>query len=294
MARSSAWKGYLRVSLVSVPVKAYTALQSGGGRISFNQLHETCKSRISYKKVCPIHGEVPNDEIVSGYQFAKGQYVIVDPDEIARVRPKSEDRSIGVDAFVPAGSIDDLYLSGKSYYLTPDGPVGQKPYQLLRDAMAGQSLDAVAKVILSNREQIVLVRPHEKLLVMSVLEYAAQLKAPESFEDEIAKSSVSKQELNLAKRLVADMQRDDFDLAEYKDLYTERMTELVQAKVEGKEVVAPPEEEEPAVINLMDALKRSVAQVKKPKGKTSRPAPKAAGSRTKRATKKSSRKKKTG
>jgi DNA end-binding protein Ku len=291
MARSSAWKGYLRVSLVSVPVKAYTALQSGGGRISFNQLHETCKSRISYKKVCPIHGEVPSDEIVSGYQFAKGQYVIVDTDEVAQLRPKSEDRSIGVDAFVPAGSIDDLYLSGKSYYLTPDGPVGQKPYQLLRDAMAGQGLHAVAKVILSNREQVVLVRPHEKLLVMSVLEYASQLKTPESFEDEITDGTVSKQELTLAKRLVSDMQRDDFDLAEYKDLYTERMAELVQAKVEGKEVVAPPDEEEPAVINLMDALKKSVAQVKKPKGKASRPAPKAAGSRAKRATKKSGRKK---
>ncbi len=291
MARSSAWKGYLRVSLVSVPVKAYTALQSGGGRISFNQLHETCKSRISYKKVCPIHGEVPSDEIVSGYQFAKGQYVIVDTDEVAQLRPKSEDRSIGVDAFVPAGSIDDLYLSGKSYYLTPDGPVGQKPYQLLRDAMAGQGLHAVAKVILSNREQVVLVRPHEKLLVMSVLEYASQLKTPESFEDEITDGTVSKQELTLAKRLVADMQRDDLDLAEYKDMYTERMAELVQAKVEGKEIVAPPDEEEPAVINLMDALKKSVAQVKKPKGKTSRPAPKAAGSRAKRATKKSGRKK---
>ena len=294
MARSSAWKGYLRVSLVSVPVRAYTAVQSGGGRISFNQLHETCKSRINYKKVCPIHGEVPNDEIVSGYQFAKGQYVIVDPDEVAQLRPKSEDRSIGVDAFVPAGSIDDIYLSGRSYYLTPDGPVGQKPYQLLRDAMADQNLHAVAKVILSNREQVGLVRPHDKLIVMSVLEYASQLKAPESFEDEIAESSVSKQELTLAKRLVADMQRDDLDLSEYRDLYTERMTELVQAKVEGKEVVAPPDEEEPAVINLMDALKKSVAQVKKPKGKTTRPAPKAAASKPKRATKKKSGRKKTG
>lgn len=295
MARSSSWKGYLRVSLVSVPVRAYTATQSGGGKISFNQLHETCKSRISYKKECPIHGEVLKEEIVSGYQFAKGQYVIIDPDEIEQLRPKGEDRSIGVDAFIPAGSIDSLYQSGRTYYLTPDGPVGQKPYQLLRDAMAEQELHAVAQVILSNKEQLVLVRPLGKLLVMSVLEYASQVKAPESFEDEIADAKVAKQELNLAKRLVGDMTRDDFDLAEYKDLYTERMTELVQAKVEGKEIVAPEETEEPAIINLMDALKKSVAQVKKPPKKaTKRPAPKAAASRTKKAAKKSGSRKKTG
>ncbi|MBA3313934.1 MAG: Ku protein [Planctomycetaceae bacterium] len=298
MARSSSWKGYLRVSLVSVPVRAYTASQSGGGGISFNQLHEPCKSRISYKKECPIHGEVPNDEIVSGYQFAKGQYVVVDPDEIQQLRPQSEDRSIAVDTFVPAGSIDSLYHSGKTYYLTPDEPVGQKPYQLLRAAMAEQGLQAIAQVILTKKEQLVLVRPLGKLLVMSVLDYASHVKAPESFEDEITDSAVGKQELNLAKRLVGDMTRDDLDLSEYKDLYTERVTELVQAKVEGKEIVAPPAEEEPAVINLMDALKKSVAHVKKPaakKTKASRPAPKAAASRTKRTTKKAAGgRKKTG
>src|SRR5690606_13877243 len=134
-------------SLVSVPVRAYTSLVSGGGKISFNQLHEPpCNSRIRYQKVCPTHGEVPNSEIVLGYQYAKDQYVIVDPDEIEQVRPKGEDRSIAVDAFVPTGTVDPVYMSGKTYYLTPDGPVGQKPYQLLRDAMATADVHAVAQV----------------------------------------------------------------------------------------------------------------------------------------------------
>ena len=301
MARSSSWKGYLRVSLVSVPVRAYNAVQSGGARVSFNQLHETCKSRIRYRKVCPIHGEVPGDEIVSGYEYAKGQYVLVDADEIERLRPEG-DRSIAVDAFVPAGKVDPIYHTGKNYYLTPDGPVGQKPYQILRDAMGQSGLEALAQVVLSNKEQLVLVRPLGRLLVMTVLDYAAAVKPPESFEDELVESAAAKQEVTLAKQLIAGMAREDLDLGEYKDLYTERLTQVIEAKVEGKELVTPPAAEEPAVINLMDALRKSVQQVTRPGAKaaakqSAKPRPKLAASRTKRAakgTKKSSGRKKTG
>jgi DNA end-binding protein Ku len=290
VARSSAWKGYLKVSLVSVPVRAYTAAATGGGRISFNQLHAECHSRIRYTKTCPVHGEVSNDEIVLGYEYAKGQYVVMDPDEIEKIRPDGEDRSIAVDAFVPAGSVDPLYLSGKSYYLAPDGPVGQKPYQLIRDAMESDGLHAVAKAVLSNREQLVLVRPLGRLLTMSVLEYAAQVKSPESFEDEVIEAKSEKQEVQLAKRLIEGMTVERLDLSEYRDLYTERMTELIGAKVEGKEVVSPPAAEEPAVINLMEALKKSVAQVKRPEPAAERPARKMAPSKSK-AAKKTGRKK---
>ena len=291
MPRSSSWKGYLRVSLVSVPVRAYTAAATGGGRISLNQLHAECHSRIRYQKVCPIHGEISNDEIVSGYEYAKGQYVVVDPEEIESIRPHGEDRSIGVESFVPGNSVDPLYQSGRTYYLAPDGPVGQKPYQLLRDAMAESELAGIARVVLSSREQLVLVRPLGRLLVMSVLEYASQIKPPESFGDEVVEAKADRQEVQLAKRLIEGMTRDRVDLAEYKDLYTERMTALIEAKVEGKEVVAPPAAEEPAVINLMDALKKSVAQVTRPESKAEKPARKMAGSRAKRATKKGGRKK---
>src|SRR5688572_7414279 len=133
MAARSSWKGFLRLSLVSVPVKAYTATASSGD-IRLNQLHAECNSRIQYKKTCPIHGEVTNDQIVSGYEYAKGQYVVVDPDELEKLRTEA-DRAIKIDVFIKPEALDPLYLSGRSYYLLPDGPVAQKPYAVIIEGM---------------------------------------------------------------------------------------------------------------------------------------------------------------
>src|SRR5690242_2591822 len=134
MPPRSTWKGYLKVSLVSVPVKAYSASTSGGGEVRLNQLHEECHSRIQYKKTCPIHGEVPNDQIVSAYEYSKGQYVVIDPEEVDKLRTPDE-KAVNIDAFIPPDSVDPTYFSGQSYYLVPDGPVGQKPYALLLEGM---------------------------------------------------------------------------------------------------------------------------------------------------------------
>src|SRR6478672_7296535 len=126
MARPS-WSGFLRFNLISVPVKGYTAAAAGGGKIGFHLLHAACHSRIKYKKVCPIHGEVHNDEIVSGYEASKGHYVTVDKEERTAIKAEDE-KTIAVDTFVPPDAIDPLYFSGRSYFLVPDGKVGQKPY----------------------------------------------------------------------------------------------------------------------------------------------------------------------
>jgi DNA end-binding protein Ku len=206
---------------------------------------------------------VSNDEIVSGYEYAKGQYVVIDPDELDKLRTES-DKSINVDTFVPADSVDPVYHSGKTYYLVPDGPVGQKPYALLRDTMAESNLNAIAQVVLSKREQLVLLRPIEKLLGMTVLEYHAQVKQPAAFEDELTETASSEDELQLARTLIEGMASDEVDLSQYKDTYVEKLTALIEAKVEGKELVTPPAEESPQVINLMDALKASVQQIKAP------------------------------
>jgi DNA end-binding protein Ku len=256
MAPRSSWKGYLKLSLVSVPVKAYTASASGA-EIHLNQLHRDCHSPIKYKKVCPIHGEVGTDEIVSGYQYAKGQYVEIDPDELDKLRTES-DRSINVDGFISGSRLDPLYYSGKSYYLVPDGPVGQKPYALLHQAMAGKGLCALAQIVLSRREQLVLLRPVGKLIVMSVLSYDAEVKKPESFEDEVAGAPFSEDELALTGTLVDATTREDLDYAAYTDAYVDKLTRLIEAKVEGKEIVSAPVVEEAQVLNLMDALKASV------------------------------------
>lgn len=287
MPPRSAWKGYLKVSLVSVPVKAYTASSSGGGQIHLNQLHESCHRRIRYQKTCPEHGEVSSDQIVSGYEYSKGQYVVVDTSELEKLRSES-DKSINVDTFVHAGTVDSVYLSGKSYYLVPDGPVGQKPYALLQQCMADENVQAVAQVVLSGREQLVLVRPMNGLLTMSVLVYGSQVKQPSSFEDELVETELGEKELELTQLLVSAMIDEEFDLGRYTDKYTEKLTQLIEAKVAGKELVSPPADEEPQVINLMDALKESVQRVRVPETKkaTKKPPSKMAASKRKRVAKK--------
>jgi DNA end-binding protein Ku len=172
------WKGYLRLSLVTVPVKAYTANASGGGEIHLNQIHETCHSRIRYKKTCPVHGEVPTDEIVSGYEFTKGQFVVIDPTELDKLRTES-DRAVQIAMFIAPDALDPVYHSGQTYYLAPDGPVGAKPYALLHDGMTRLGLHALAQVVLRGREQLVLLRPVGKVIAMTMRSYASQVVKPE-------------------------------------------------------------------------------------------------------------------
>ena len=260
MAARSSWKGFLRLSLVSIPVKAYTASSSGGGEIGLNQLHADCHSRIRYQKTCPIHGEVSQDQIVMGYEYAKGQYVVIDTNELDKLRTEG-DKAISIDTFIRPDEIDPLYFTDKSYYLTPDGPAGQKSFALLQQAMIDQNLWATAQVVMHGKEQLVLVRPMEKLFSMTTLHYYSQVKAPSSFEDELGSPDISSEEMKLVNMLVSATADKPFDHAQYRDVYTERLTALIESKVEGKELVAAPSEESTHVINLMDALKQSVARV---------------------------------
>ena len=160
MAPRPSWKGFLRLSLVTVPVKAYTASLSGND-IRLNQLHAECNNRVRYLKSCPEHGTITNDEIVSGYEYTKGNYVVVDLEELSKLRPES-DRTVRIDGFVNADTIDPVYLSGRTYYLLPEGVVGQKPYSLLLRSMIDADVHAVAQVVIAGREQVVLVKPMEK------------------------------------------------------------------------------------------------------------------------------------
>ena len=133
MPPRSSFRGFLRLSLVSVPVRGFTSTRTGG-EVRLNQLHRDCHNRVRYKKVCPEHGELASDDIVSGYEHAKDSYVVIDPAEVQALRKQSE-KTVDILGFVPASEIDPMYFSGRMYYLTPDGAAGQKPYQLLREAM---------------------------------------------------------------------------------------------------------------------------------------------------------------
>ena len=253
MAARSVWKGYIRFGLVSLPVKAYTATSSEGGGIALNQLHKDCNSRIKYQKVCPVHGELKAGDIVSGYEFAKDQYVVIDTSELEKLRTPRE-RAIDIDAFIPPDQIDPSYFSGKSYYLLPDGPIAQKPYVLLQRLMSEENKAAVAQVVLFGHEQVVLVRAKEGMLVMSPLSYAAEVRKPAEFADEVPHVEVNPGEMKIAKSLVDAMTPEQFDFAQFKDVYADRLRALVEAKVEGRDIVAPPAEEPQSIGNLMEAL----------------------------------------
>lgn len=266
MAARSSWKGYLRFSLVSMPVKAYSATTSDGSGVKLNQLHVDCHSRINYKKTCPIHGEVSNDAIVSGYEYQKGQYVIVDTDELEKLRTE-DDKAIQIDTFIGPGTLDPVYFAGKTYYLVPDGPVGQKPYTVLYEAMEQENRQAVARVVMHGREQVVLLRPLGGLITMAVLNLEQQVTKPAAFTEEAPKVEVTPEEMKLAKALVDAATTKKLDFSKYKDEYTEKLTKLIEAKVAGQEVVTPPAEPHAQVINLMDALKQSVEKLRPGAGK---------------------------
>jgi len=269
VAPRPAWKGHLRISLVTVPVQAFTGSSGStdeGSPIRFNQLHRDCHSRIKYVKTCPIHGEVPNDEIVSGYEYAKGQYVEINPDELAELRPEGE-RAISVEGFVHPETIDPAYLSGKSYYLTPDGTLGQKPYQLIEEAMAAEGLEAIARMKITTREHLARVRAEEGLLIVDLLQYAAQVKDPAQFREELVDTHPTAPERKLTRQLITSMVDDEIDLSEKSDAYTDRVRELIEAKVQGKQIVTPTPVEEPPIVNIMDALKQSMKEAGSRKAK---------------------------
>ncbi len=250
----------MRLSLVTVPVRGYTATTSGSD-IRLNQLHADCNQRVKYQKSCPEHGALESDQIVSGYEYAKGQYVRVDLDELQKLRPE-RDNSVRIDGFVDRGGIDEIYRSGRFYYLLPDGAVGQKPYALLLQAMVDAGVEAIAQVVISGREQLVAIRPAGKLLTMVVLVHKAKVKQPQTFVEELAEQELPDHELQLTKTLIEATRIEDFDIGRYEDTYVERLTELIQAKVDGQEVIEVADPEEPKILNLMEALKQSVAQAK--------------------------------
>lgn len=255
----STWKGYLKLSFVSVPVKGYSA-NTGAGGVQLHQLHAECNSRIKYQKTCPIHGVVSNDEIVSAYEYGDDQYVVIDRKELKTLRAAGE-RAVNVEAVVKAGSIDPLYFTEKTYYLLPDGAVGQRPYALLEQALDSEDRWAVARAVLYGREELVVIRAVEGLLSMTAIKYDAEVVHPQALADEVETPSLTDDEKSLTKTLLKAFVKPKFSLAAFKDDYVEHLTDLIEAKVAGKKIVAAPAAEEPPIINLMDALKKSVAAV---------------------------------
>jgi len=258
MAAHASWKGFLKLSLVSVPIKAYTAANSSND-ITLHQLHARTRTRIQYKKFAPEVGEVSSEEIVKGYEYDKGQYVIIEDDELDKLRTES-DKAIRIDGFIAPEALSSVYFGGRTYYLTPDGPVGQKPYSLLMKSMEANGVCAIAEVVISQKEQVVLVRPVEGLLAMTILNRKDEVKAVSAYKDEVTETESTDAERQLADTLIKASIIKDFDFGKYRDVYKEKLTKLIQLKIEGKEIVQVRDPEQPKIINLMEALKKSVEE----------------------------------
>ena len=266
MAARATWKGFLKVSLVNIPVKVFPATESGS-TISFNQLHGECRTRIQQKRWCPhCNREVPNSEIVKGYEVERGRYVVLSEEDFEKVRPVST-RVIDLVRFADDSSIDPMYVD-RTYYLAPDGGVAGDAFAVMREGMKGKV--GVGKVALYGREYLVAVRPFGRGLAMHTLHHAAEIRSIDSVE-ELASvpTTVKPEEIKLARQVIGTFE-STLNLADYKDEYREGLQRIIDAKIAGEEVVAPSVEEPARVVNLMDALRKSLDTVSKAKKKPAR------------------------
>jgi DNA end-binding protein Ku len=257
----SVWKGAISFGLVSIPVRLFSATEEKD--ISFRQVHREDGGRIRYKRVCSVDGEeVPYSDIAKGYELSDGEMVVLDDEDFANL-PISSSRSVEVLSFVPAEQIDAVQVS-KPYYCDPTGDV--KPYVLLRESLEKADRVAVVKVALRQRERLAMLRPRDGVLVLQTLLWPDEVRSTKlDFQDQDV--SVRPQELAMAESYISALS-GDFDPTEFSDDYREALEEVIQAKVAGREVKTP--EEQPAtggqVVDLMEALRRSVAEAKARRG----------------------------
>jgi DNA end-binding protein Ku len=257
MSVRSTWKGFLKISLVNIPIKVFPATESSGS-ISFNQLHGECQTRIQQKKWCPHHNrEVPNSEIVKGYEFDKGRYVIMSDEDIEKVRPEST-RVIDLVQFSDAASLDPMFVD-RTYYLAPDGGVASDAFAVMREGMQGKV--GIGKLALYGREYLVAVRPFERGIVMHTLHHAAEMRGIDAIDElRSVPETVKPEEMKLARQVIQTFEQP-LNLADYKDEYREGLQRIIDAKVAGEEIVATTAEAPPKVVNLMEALKKSLDSV---------------------------------
>lgn len=257
MAARPTWKGYLKISLVNIPVRVFPATDAAA-TISFNQLHRECGTRIQQKKWCPTcQTEVTSSDLAKGYEFEKGKYVVMDEDDLAKVRPAST-HVINVVQFADASLIDPVYVE-KPYYLAPDGAVAAEAFAVMREGMVGKA--AVGKLALYGREYLVAIQPRENGLVMYTMRHASEVRAMSAIDElKTVPAKIKPDEVKLARQVIGSFEMDG-DLSQYKDDYQTELRKIIDAKIEGREVVTPVDEAPPKVVNLMDALRQSLERV---------------------------------
>ncbi|KJC62061.1 DNA repair protein [Bradyrhizobium sp. LTSPM299] len=270
MAPRANWKGFLRLSLVTCPVALYPAT-SDSEKISFNQINKNTGHRIKYLKVDADTGEeVASEDITKGYKVDTDTYIEVSKDELENISLEST-RTIDIDEFVPKSDIDPRYLI-RPYYLVPDGKVGHDAFAVIRETIRSLDKVAIGRVVLTNREHIISLEPLDKGLMGTLLRYPYEVRDEKEYFDEIQDVKVTKDMLDLAKHIV-NQKAADFDPEKFEDHYEEALTELINAKRNGKTIAAKARPRGENVVDLMDALKKSIAGEAPPsKGKKPRKA----------------------
>jgi DNA end-binding protein Ku len=252
---TTVWKGHLTFGLVSFPVRLYSAAR--GVTISFNQLHAPDHSRIKQMVYCQAEDKpVPRSELVKGYEYEKDHYVVVDDEDIKKVAPKTAS-VMEIQEFVKGEDVDPVFLES-SYYMAPDEG-GEKPYALLFEALRQSKFYGVAKVSMHNREHVVILRPAKRGIMLHTMYYVDEIRAVDEFRTDT--DLVKEKELQLAKTLI-DSLAEEFHPEKYKDAYRENLQKMIEAKIEGRKVVETPAPQVAPVIDIMEALKRSLAERK--------------------------------
>lgn len=257
MAARATWKGFLKVSLVNIPIKVFPATESSA-TIAFNQLHAECQTRIQQKRWCShCNREVPNSELAKGYEFEKGRYVVLSEEDFDKVRTEST-RVINLVRFTDQSAVDPMFVD-RTYYLAPDGGMAADAFAVMREGMKGKV--GIGKLALYGREYLVAVRPFERGIVMHTLHHAAEIRSIDTVEElNSVPTKVKPDEIKLAKQVIKTFE-GNLNLADYKDEYREGLQDIINRKVAGEEIVAPPVEAPPKVVNLMEALRRSLDSV---------------------------------
>ena len=251
---ASVWSGYLTFGLISMPVRLFSGARSSG--ISFNMLHRPDKQRVKQQYYCPADNQVVDrSDIVKGYEFRKGEYIVIEPEEIKKIEPKTA-KTMEILEFVKASEVDPVYFES-SYYMLPE-EAGRRPYALLTKALEESEYVAIAKLTMHNREYTVFLRPHEGGMMLHTMYYEEEVRKVEGFG--APDVDLKDAEVKVAHQLI-DALADEWDPKKYQDDFQENLKKLIEAKLEGGEVaeVEKPKKLAP-VIDLMAALKQSLAQ----------------------------------
>jgi DNA end-binding protein Ku len=274
------WNGSISFGLVNIPIGLAVATQRTD--VSFRTLHRECKTPIKQKRYCPVHErDVGQDEVVKGWEFVKGEYVIVEEDDLEAVALQRSN-SIEILRFVKLEEVDPVFFD-RTYYLAPaDAEAQRRPYVLLLRAMEDTGMAAIGKFVLWGKENLCLIRPQGNSLALETLFFAEDVRAKRDIEDAVAESDVKDAELDLARQVIESIS-GEFEPEEFRNEYRDELRQMLESKLAGHEIAKPEPAPETPVIDLMEALKASVAETKKQPAAKKEKAAASAGPKRRRA-----------